>query len=78
MRKSILVVSIGLALTSVEVTAAVLQPGDKLSIDEGSFFSAGAGAYGTMPLLGENGITVDPAQGNTGSGHYCPTYVPFS
>jgi len=70
MKKSLLAFSIGLTLTSVEVTAAVLQPGDRLSIEAGSNFALGGGGYGTVPILGENGITVGPAQGDTGSGSH--------
>jgi len=74
--KTILALSIGLVLNSIEATAATLQPGDHLSIDTGSNFSMGAGAYGTVPLLGESGIIVGSALGDTGSGAHGGSPIP--
>jgi len=70
MKKSSLALAVTLVLGSVEASAATLQLGDHLSIDAGSFFSAADGTYGIVPLIGEQGITVGPAQGDTGSGSH--------
>lgn len=70
MNKSALTLTMGLVLGSAGFTAATLQLGDHLSIDAGSFFCDGGGAYGTVPLLGHNGIMVGPAAGNTGTGSH--------
>jgi len=75
MKKSSLALAMTLVLGSVDASAASLQPGDHLSIDAGSYSIWGGGAYGTVPLLGEQGITVGSAQGDTGSGSHGGTPV---
>jgi len=70
MKKSSLALAMTFVLGSIEAGAASLQLGDHLTIDAGSYSIWGGGAYGTIPLLGEQGITVGPAQGDTGSGSH--------
>ncbi len=70
MKKTVMALSVGIAITSFSVTAAELQQWNHLSIESGSYFSFGGGAYGTVPILGEDGLLVGPAQGDTGSGSH--------
>jgi len=68
MDKKRLIIMLGFSVMSSATTAATLQTGDHLSIDAGSFFTMAGGAYGTVPLLGYQGISVGVAPGDTGSG----------
>jgi len=77
MKKSLIALSVAAAFTATGAQAVTVLPaGANLTIDAGSFFAMGAGAYGTVPLLGENGITVGPGTGDTGTGSHGGDPVP--
>jgi len=69
MKKTILATALGFSVIA-SAAAADLLPGDKLLISSGSYFTMGGGAYGTIPLMGENHLVVGSALGNTGSGSH--------
>ncbi len=69
MKKSILAMSLATVLASTAASAMNdLPAGAVLSIEAGSNFAMGAGAYGTVPLLGEKGLYVGAALGDSGTG----------
>ena len=68
MNKTELVLSIGIAVTSQVAFAAELQPGDRLTIDEGS--SSTLFGVDTISLIGENGLRVGLSLGDTGTGSH--------
>jgi len=70
MKKSLIAVSIAATFAATGVSAATLPAGAHLTIDQGSFFAMGGGAYGTVPLLGESGIDVGVSPGDTGTGSH--------